>query len=121
MDEMNTQVIRLSPADSVVVARTGVSAGAATIICFTTGRGSVFGCKPVPVIKLATNTALYERMEGDMDIDCGPIVKGEATVEEMGKKIFSSILETASGRKTKSEILGIGDNEFVPWDIGAVM
>ena len=87
MDETNTQVIRLSPFDNVVVARTGVSAGVATIICFTTGRGSVFGCKPVPVIKLATNTALYERMEGDMDIDCGPIVKGEATVEEMGAEV----------------------------------
>jgi altronate hydrolase len=103
------------------VSVTGMVAGGVTVICFTTGRGSVFGCKPVPVIKLASNTPLYERMEEDMDIDCGPIVEGEATVEEMGKKIFSSILETASGKKTKSEILGIGDNEFVPWDIGAVM
>jgi len=103
------------------VSVTGMVAGGATIICFTTGRGSVFGCKPVPVIKLATNTALYEGMEEDMDIDCGPIAEGGATVEELGKKIFSSILETASGRKTKSEILGIGDNEFVPWHIGAVM
>jgi altronate hydrolase len=103
------------------VSVTGMVAGGATIICFTTGRGSVFGCKPAPAIKLASNTALYDRMKEDMDIDCGPIVEGEATVEEIGERIFLSILETASGKKTKSEILGIGDNEFVPWDIGAVM
>jgi altronate hydrolase len=103
------------------VSVTGMVAGGATIICFTTGRGSVFGCKPVPVIKLASNTTLYERMREDVDIDCGPIAEGAATLEEMGKKIFSSMLETASGRKTKSELLGIGDNEFVPWHLGVVM
>jgi altronate hydrolase len=103
------------------VSVTGMVAGGATLIGFTTGRGSVFGCKPVPVIKLATNTALYTRMKEDMDIDCGPIAEGQATIEEMGTKIFSSILETASGRKTKSEILGIGDTEFVPWHLGVVM
>jgi len=103
------------------VSVTGMVAGGATIICFTTGRGSVFGCKPVPVIKLASTTALYEHMKEDMDIDCGPIVEGEAAVEEMGKKIFSSILETASGGRTRSELLGIGENEFVPWHIGALM
>jgi altronate hydrolase len=103
------------------VSVTGMVAGGATVICFTTGRGSVFGCKPVPVIKLASNTALYDRMKEDMDIDCGPIVEGKVTVEEIGVKVFSSILDTASGKKTKSEILGIGDNEFVPWHLGAVM
>lgn len=105
--------------DPVSVA--GMVAGGANIICFTTGRGSVFGCKPVPAIKLATNTALYQRMKEDMDINCGPITDGEITVEEMGERIFRFILEAASGKKTKSESLGIGDNEFVPWHIGAVM
>ena len=100
---------------------TGVVAGGANIICFTTGCGSVFGCKPVPSIKLATNTAMYQRMEEDMDINCGTIADGETTVEEMGERIFRFIVETASGKKTKSESLGIGDNEFVPWQIGAVM
>jgi len=103
------------------VSVTGMVAGGATVICFTTGRGSVFGCKPVPVIKLASTTTLYERMKEDMDIDCGPIVEGAETVEAMGEKIFYSILEAASGRKTKSEILGIGENEFVPWHLGVVL
>jgi altronate hydrolase len=103
------------------VSVTGMVAGGATLIGFTTGRGSVFGCKPVPVIKLASNTTLYQHMKDDMDIDCSPIGEGTATVEEMGEKIFSSILDTASGRKTKGEILGIGDNEFVPWHLGVVM
>jgi altronate hydrolase len=100
---------------------TGMVAGGANIICFTTGCGSVFGCKPVPSIKLATNTAMYQRMEEDMDINCGTIADGELTVEEMGERIFRLVLETASGKKTKSELHGIGDNEFVPWQIGAVM
>jgi len=100
---------------------TGMVAGDANIICFTTGCGSVFGCKPAPSIKLATNTAMYQRMEEDMDINCGTIADGESTVEEMGERIFRFIIETASGKKTKSESLGIGDNEFVPWQIGAVM
>jgi altronate hydrolase len=103
------------------VSVTGMVAGGANIICFTTGRGSVFGCKPVPAIKLATNTALYQRMQEDMDINCGTIADGDTTVEEMGEQIFRFILETASGKKTKSESLGIGDNEFVPWHIGAVL
>ena len=100
---------------------TGMVAGGANIICFTTGCGSVFGCKPAPSIKLATNTAMYQRMEEDMDINCGTIADGESTVEEMGERIFRLVLETASGKKTKSELHGIGDNEFVPWQIGAVM
>lgn len=103
------------------VSATGQVAGGANVICFTTGRGSVFGCKPVPSLKLATNTPLYRRMTADMDIDCGPIADGLATVEEMGERIFRLVLETASGKKTKSEELGFGDDEFTPWQIGAVM
>ncbi|HEX3952651.1 MAG TPA: altronate dehydratase family protein [Stellaceae bacterium] len=103
------------------VSATGQVAGGANVICFTTGRGSVFGCKPSPSLKLSTNTPLYRRMEDDMDIDCGPIAEGEATVAEMGKRIFDLVLATASGRKTKSEELGFGEDEFTPWVQGAVM
>jgi len=103
------------------VSATGQVAGGANIICFTTGRGSVFGCKPAPSLKLATNTPLFHRMEDDMDIDCGPIADGEATVAEMGERIFTLVLDTASGAKTKSEILGFGEDEFTPWVQGAVM
>jgi len=103
------------------VSATGQVAGGANIICFTTGRGSVFGCKPAPSLKLATNTPLYRRMEDDMDIDCGPIADGEATVAGMGERIFQLLLDTASGAQTKSEILGFGEDEFTPWVLGAVM
>jgi len=102
------------------VSMTGMIAGGASVICFTTGRGTVCGCKPVPTIKLASNTQMYRKMEGDMDIDCGVILDGDETIPEMGERIFQLILETASGRKTKSETFGFGDNEFVPWYIGAV-
>ena len=100
---------------------TGMVAGGANIVCFTTGRGSVFGCKPVPSVKLATTTALYRRMEDDMDINCGEALDGRATIEELGERIFQFIIRTASGRRTKSEELGLGGDEFVPWHIGAVM
>jgi altronate hydrolase len=103
------------------VSATGQVAGGANVICFTTGRGSVFGCKPAPSLKLATNTPLYRRMTDDMDIDCGPIVDGEATVQEIGKQIFDLVVATASGKKTKSEELGFGEDEFTPWQFGAVM
>jgi altronate hydrolase len=103
------------------VSATGQVAGGANVLCFTTGRGSVFGCKPTPSLKLATNSSLYRRMTDDMDINCGSIVDGEESVQDNGKKIFELILETASGRKTKSEALGIGDDEFEPWKIGATM
>jgi altronate hydrolase len=103
------------------VSATGQVAGGANVICFTTGRGSVFGCKPAPSLKLATNTPLFRRMEDDMDIDCGPIAEGEATVAEMGRRIFDLVLATASGRQTKSEELGFGEDEFTPWVLGAVM
>jgi altronate hydrolase len=101
-----------------MVSVTGKIAGGANMICFTTGRGSVFGSKPVPTIKLATNTAMYTDMEGDMDINCGQILDGEADVEAMGHRIFQTILDTASGKKSKSELLGFGDAEFAPWLVG---
>jgi altronate hydrolase len=104
-----------------VVSITGMIAGGANVICFTTGRGTVCGFKPVPAMKLASNTEMYQRLSDDMDINCGRIVDGDASVQEMGKAIFEMILETASGKKTKSEELGLGDNEFVPWQIGPVM
>jgi altronate hydrolase len=103
------------------VSATGQVAGGANLICFTTGRGSVYGCKPSPSIKLATNTALYERMTEDMDINCGDIVDGLKTVQQKGQEIFELILRAASGEPTKSEALGIGNDEFVPWQLGAVM
>ena len=96
-------------------------AGGANVLCFTTGRGSVFGCKPTPSLKLATNSSLYRRMTDDMDINCGTIVDGEETIQENGRRIFELILRTGSGHKTKSEVLGIGDDEFEPWKIGATM
>jgi len=100
---------------------TGQVASGANVVCFTTGRGSCFGFKPAPSIKLATNTEMYRRMEEDMDLNCGVILDGECTVEEMGRRIFDLILEVASGRRTKSEDLGLGNHEFTPWQIGAVM
>jgi altronate hydrolase len=103
------------------VSLTGIVAGGANVICFTTGRGSVYGCRPVPSIKLASNTPMYARMAEDMDINCGPVAEGDASVEELGQVVFRRILEVASGSRTRSESLGIGDDEFVPWQIGAVM
>jgi altronate hydrolase len=103
------------------VSATGQVAGGANMICFTTGRGSAYGCAPSPSLKLATNTALWERQEEDIDINCGEIVDGTATVEAMGERFFRLILDTASGKKSKSELHGYGQNEFVPWYLGAVM
>lgn len=99
----------------------GQVAGGANIVCFTTGRGSAYGCKPAPSLKLATNTPMYQRMTDDMDINCGEIVDGAETVQGVGEKIFKMILDTASGKRSKSEELGYGDDEFVPWVIGATM
>jgi altronate hydrolase len=103
------------------VSVTGHVAGGANIVCFTTGRGSVYGCKPSPSLKLATNTRLYQHMEEDMDVNCGTIVDGTETVEQVGERIFKLILETASGKKSKSELLGFGEDEFAPWVVGATM
>jgi altronate hydrolase len=99
---------------------TGQIAGGANVILFTTGRGSMFGAKPVPSLKLATNTPMYERLTEDMDINCGTILDGTSTIQEMGKAIFDLTLRTCSGEKSKSELLGLGDHEFVPWNIGVV-
>jgi altronate hydrolase len=103
------------------VSVTGIVAGGATVMCFTTGRGSVLGCKPTPSLKLATNTPMYERMSGDMDIDCGVVLSRGESVESLGERLFQLILDTASGRRTLSEELGFGQEEFVPWQLGAVM
>ncbi|HET7717573.1 MAG TPA: UxaA family hydrolase, partial [Bauldia sp.] len=99
---------------------TGQVASGCNVICFTTGRGSAFGFKPAPSIKLATNSDTYFRQEEDMDINCGDILDG-VTIEEKGREIFEKVIAVASGEKSKSEELGYGDNEFVPWQIGAVM
>jgi altronate hydrolase len=101
------------------ISATGQVAGGANLICFTTGRGSCFGCRPAPSLKLATNSAMFRRMEEDMDIDCGAILEGTATIEEMGERIFHAMLDTASGQATKSELLGYGDDEFAPWHVNA--
>jgi altronate hydrolase len=103
------------------VSVTGQVAGGANMICFTTGRGSCFGCKPAPSLKLATNTPMYSRMADDMDINCGEILDGGASVEEMGQRIFELILKTASGERSKSEQLGYGEDEFAPWHLGATL
>jgi altronate hydrolase len=103
------------------VSATGQVAGGANLICFTTGRGSAYGCAPSPSLKLSTNTALWRKQQDDIDIDCGLIVDGLASVDEMGERIFRLMLDTASGRATKSELHGYGQNEFVPWQLGAVM
>jgi altronate hydrolase len=103
------------------VSATGQVASGANIIAFTTGRGSCFGAKPAPSLKLASSSTLFARMPEDMDIDCGTVITGEQTHEELGLQIYNTILDTASGAKTKSEDFGYGDNEFVPWKIGAVL
>jgi altronate hydrolase len=100
---------------------TGQVAAGGNLICFTTGRGSCFGFKPVPSIKIATNTPMFRRMEEDMDIDCGTILDGHDTIETAGRRILDKVVAVASGEPSKSEALGIGDHEFVPWQIGAVM
>jgi len=103
------------------VSVTGIVAGGANVVCFTTGRGSAFGCAPVPSLKLATNTPLYEHMSDDMDINAGGIVDGTTTVEELGAVIFDRVLAVASGEPTKSEAMDYGEEEFVPWHLGTVM
>jgi altronate hydrolase len=102
------------------VSVTGLVAGGVNVLCFTTGRGSVFGCKPVPSIKLASNSEVYSRMEDDMDIDCGVILRGRP-IEEVGQQILDEILAVASGKRTKSELAGFGEAEFAPWMKGPVL
>ena len=103
------------------VSASGQMAGGANVICFTTGRGSVYGCKPTPSLKLATNSAMYRQMADDMDFNCGAIIDGSLSVQEAGAQIFQLILATASGAQSRSEAHGFGVDEFVPWSLGAVM
>jgi galactarate dehydratase len=102
------------------VAVTGQVAGGCNIIVFTTGRGSVSGFKPAPCIKVATNNEMYEHMSEDMDINCGGIIDGSDSIESAGERIFEKLITVASGERTFSEQYNYGDNEFVPWQIGAV-
>ncbi len=101
------------------VSATGQVASGANLIAFTTGRGSCFGCRPSPSIKLASNTPMYERMRDDMDFNCGTLLDGAESLDEMGERIFRLMLETASGKETQSEVLGYGEDEFAPWHINA--
>jgi altronate hydrolase len=103
------------------VAATGQVAGGANLVCFTTGRGSVFGCKPAPSIKLATNTPMFRHIEDDMDVNCGTVLDGDETVQQAGQRIFELILRVASGEHTKSEQFDFGAAEFAPWVLGATM
>ena len=103
------------------VSVTGMVAGGANVVCFTTGRGSVFGSKPAPCLKLATNSDVYRRMSEDMDVNCGTIVDGTLSVDDVGREIFDLVLAVASGQRSKSEELGFGDEEFTPWQLGAVL
>ena len=96
-------------------------AGGANVVCFTTGRGSVFGSKPVPCAKLATNSETYRRMSEDMDINCGTVLDDARSFEDAGREIFELVLAVASGQRTKSEDLGFGNEEFTPWQLGAVL
>jgi altronate hydrolase len=102
------------------VSMTGIVAGGANVLVFTTGRGSVFGCKPAPSIKVATNSPMYHHMVDDMDINAGVILEG-TPVQEVGRQIFEEILAVASGQKTKSERSGVGEEEFAPWSIGPTL
>ena len=102
------------------VSATGQVAGGANLICFTTGRGSAYGCAPSPSLKLSTNTALWNRQRDDIDLNCGTIVDGGESIDEVGTRLFQMMLDVASGSATKSELHGYGQNEFVPWQIGAI-
>ncbi|WP_394706107.1 UxaA family hydrolase [uncultured Martelella sp.] len=103
------------------VSATGQIAGGAQMLVFTTGRGSAFGSKPTPTIKVATNSALFAAMPDDMDLNCGDILSDGVSIQDKGEEILDYVLKAASGEKTKSEEMGLGDNEFVPWQVGAVM
>lgn len=103
------------------VSMTGLVSGGCNIAVFTTGRGSVYGCKPSPCVKIATHTALFNWMSEDMDLNAGTILDGDESVEEVGDRIFREIVEVASGRRTKSELAGVGDEEFAPWILGPTL
>jgi altronate hydrolase len=103
------------------VSVTGMVAGGANLICFTTGRGSVFGSRPVPTVKLATNAEMARRMAGDIDLDCSPVVEEQRPMAQMGREVYDLLLDVASGRPSASEELGLGGEEIVPWQLGAVL
>jgi altronate hydrolase len=100
---------------------TGQIASGCNLVVFTTGRGSAFGSKPSPTLKVATNTEMYNRLIDDMDVNAGRILTDGASVEQVGREIYDAWLRMASGEKSKSETQGLGDFEFVPWQVGAVM
>ncbi|MCW3840751.1 altronate dehydratase family protein [Micromonospora yasonensis] len=103
------------------VSVTGMVAGGANLVCFTTGRGSVFGSRPVPTVKIASNAEMARRMAGDIDLDCSPVVEQGLPVEEMGRQVYDLLLDVASGRRSASEEMGLGGEEIVPWQLGAVL
>ena len=100
---------------------TGQIASGCNLVTFTTGRGSAFGSKPSPCVKIATNTEMYTRLIDDMDINAGAMLTEDLSLEEKGREIYQLLLDVASGRQSKSEAQGLGDYEFVPWQIGATM
>ena len=100
---------------------TGQIAGGCNLVAFTTGRGSVYGSKPAPSIKIATNSAIYHHMPEDMDVNAGRILDGDADIETVGTEILDLLIDVASGKPSLSEAQGLGDLEFIPWQIGAVM
>ncbi|WP_325342183.1 UxaA family hydrolase [Xylophilus sp.] len=102
------------------ISATGQVAGGANLICFTTGRGSAYGCAPAPSFKLTTNTALWERQSDDMDLNCGEVLEGRRTIPELGAELFQRLLDTASGQRSRSECHGYGQQEFVPWQISVI-
>ena len=102
------------------VSVSGMIAGGANLLAFTTGRGSVSGFKPLPTLKLASNSEMCRRLRNDMDLDCGPVLSGDATVETAGRRIYERVLAVASGRRTQSEKHGLGETDFVPWHFGPV-
>jgi altronate hydrolase len=102
------------------ISATGQVAGGANLICFTTGRGSAYGCAPSPSVKLATHTALMRRQADDMDLNCGDVLDGTQTIRGLGAELFQLLLDTASGRPSRSELHGYGQNEFVPWQISVI-
>lgn len=103
-----------------IVRANGQVAGGANLICFTTGRGSAYGCAPSPSLKLATNTALWNRQQDDMDMNCGSVIDDGVGIEQLGRELFRMILDCASGVRSRSEIHGYGQNEFVPWQLSVI-
>ncbi len=103
------------------VSVTGLIAGGANVVCFTTGRGSALGTRPAPTLKLASNSELFARMPDDMDVNCGPVFSDGVPLSEKGLEIYNALLDLASGKPSHSEELGYGNNEFVPWHVGVVM